>query len=129
MSAELAGLVADRERAGKLRAFPGLPGFLRRAAGPGWSLVGDAGYFRDPITAHGITDALREAELLSRAFGDRGEGGLAEYQVERDARVRGLLDVTDRISSFEWDVEEVKEDHLELSRQMKAQVEVLRALD
>ena len=36
-------------------------------AGPGWALVGDAGYFKDPITAHGITDALRDAELLAGA--------------------------------------------------------------
>ena len=33
--------------------------------GPGWALVGDAGYFKDPITTHGITDALRDAELLA----------------------------------------------------------------
>ena len=36
----------------------------RRAGGPGWALVGDAGYFRDPLTAHGITDALRDAEAV-----------------------------------------------------------------
>ena len=46
--------------------FPGLTGYLREAAGPGWALVGDAGYFKDPITAHGITDALRDAEILAR---------------------------------------------------------------
>ena len=44
------------------------PGYLRRAYGPGWALVGDAGYFKDPITSHGITDALRDAELLARAI-------------------------------------------------------------
>jgi flavin-dependent dehydrogenase len=113
----------------KLRAFPGHPGFLRRAVGPGWVLVGDAGYFRDPITAHGITDALREAEIVSRAIADRGESGLEGYQVARDRTVRGLLAVTDRIASFEWSLEEVKEAHLELNRQMKAEVEVLMALD
>jgi flavin-dependent dehydrogenase len=46
--------------------FPGLTGYLREAAGPGWALVGDAGYFKDPITAHGITDALRDAQILAR---------------------------------------------------------------
>ena len=35
--------------------------------GPGWALVGDAGYFKDPLSAHGLTDALRDAELLARA--------------------------------------------------------------
>ena len=37
------------------------------ASGPGWALVGDAGYHRDPITGHGITDAFRDAELLADA--------------------------------------------------------------
>ena len=44
-----------------------LPNYLRRPHGPGWALVGDAGYHRDPITGHGITDAFRDAELLRRA--------------------------------------------------------------
>ena len=47
--------------------FGGLPGYLRRPWGPGWALVGDAGYWKDPISAHGLTDALRDAELLARA--------------------------------------------------------------
>jgi 2-polyprenyl-6-methoxyphenol hydroxylase-like FAD-dependent oxidoreductase len=129
VSAELASSVAASEGPGRLRAFPGVPGFLRRASGPGWALVGDAGYFRDPITAHGITDAFREAELLSRALASGGDEGLRGYQAERDERVKGLLDVTDRISSFDWDVQTVKDDHVLLSREMKAQVDVLRALD
>src|SRR4029453_11567311 len=44
-----------------------LPNHLRRATGPGWALVGDAGYHRDPITGHGMTDAFRDAELLADA--------------------------------------------------------------
>ena len=48
-----------------VRGWAGLPGFARESAGPGWALVGDAGYFKDPITSHGITDALRDAELLA----------------------------------------------------------------
>ena len=51
-----------------LTRFPGRPGLMRQAFGPGWALVGDAGYFKDPITAHGLTDALRDAELLARAI-------------------------------------------------------------
>ena len=47
----------------------------------------------------------------------------------RDELVKGLLDVTDRIASFEWNLEEAKQCHLELNRQMNAQVDVLRALD
>ena len=40
-------------------------------AGPGWALVGDAGYHKDPITAQGMLDAFRDAELLADAV-DRG---------------------------------------------------------
>ena len=110
----------------KLRAFPGVPGFLRESVGPGWALVGDAGYFRDPITAHGMTDALREAELLSHAI---VSGGLGEYQADRDARVRGMLDITDRIAALDWTLDEVKAHHVELNRQMNSLIEAVRALD
>jgi len=125
VSPQLAEEVASAEAASGLRAFPGQPGFLRRSYGPGWALVGDAGYFRDPITAHGMTDALRDAELLVRSYVDRGEEGLAKYQAARDGLVKSLLDVTDRIASFEWSVEEAKELHLALSREMKAEVDVV----
>jgi len=53
----------------RVRMFAARPGFLRRAYGPGWALVGDSGYFKDPITSHGLTDALRDAELLARVAG------------------------------------------------------------
>ncbi|MDP2578244.1 MAG: NAD(P)/FAD-dependent oxidoreductase [Candidatus Palauibacterales bacterium] len=129
VSPALASEVASSEGSGKLRAFAGATGFLRRSAGPGWALVGDAGYFKDPITAHGITDALRDAELLARAVVEGGDDALAGYQATRDDLVKGLLDVTDRISSFEWDLDEVKEHHFTLSREMKAEVDLLRTLD
>jgi 2-polyprenyl-6-methoxyphenol hydroxylase-like FAD-dependent oxidoreductase len=128
VSRELADAVAASDGPGKLRAFAGTPGYLRRATGPGWALVGDAGYFRDPITAHGITDALREAEFLARAVADGHDGALAGYQEGRDARVRGLLDVSDRIASFEWDLSEVQTHHRLLSREMNAQVEAQETL-
>src|SRR5439155_635554 len=51
-----------------IRGFGGHVGFINSCTGRGWALVGDAGYFKDPLTAHGITDALRDAELLARAI-------------------------------------------------------------
>jgi 2-polyprenyl-6-methoxyphenol hydroxylase-like FAD-dependent oxidoreductase len=127
VSPELAELAKATDPLGKLRAFAGVPGFLRRATGPGWALLGDAGYFRDPITAHGITDALRESELLARAIAS-ANGALDHYQAERDRRVRGMLKVTDRIASFEWTIEEVKVHHLRLSKEMNALVGAQREL-
>ena len=129
VSSDLAQRVASSDGPGKLRAFAGEPGFLRQAAGPGWALAGDAGYFRDPITAHGITDALREVEFLVQAVVEGGDNALVAYQASRDARVRGLLDITDQIASFEWDMQEVKDQHLVLAREMNSLVDAIRTLD
>jgi 2-polyprenyl-6-methoxyphenol hydroxylase-like FAD-dependent oxidoreductase len=129
VSPMLAERVAESGISGKLRAFPGTPGFLRRAAGPGWALVGDAAYFKDPLTAHGITDALRDAELLARAVTAGSDEALTGYQSTRDELVKSLFDVTDRIASFEWNLDEAKAHHLVLSKEMNAEVELLRALD
>ena len=54
----------DRSR--YVRGLP--PGYLRRAYGPGWALVGDAGHWMDPMSTHGMTSALRDATLLARAI-------------------------------------------------------------
>jgi len=112
----------------KLRAFAGAPGVLRAPVGPGWALVGDAGYFRDPITAHGITDALRDAELLSRAILAGTEGALTDYRLTRNRLSQGMIDITDRLASLEWDLEEARELHLRLSKTMTAEAEHLAAL-
>ena len=81
---------------GMLRA----PNHIRQAHGPGWALVGDAGYHRDPVTRHGLSDAFRDAELLPVAL-DRalcGEaddtGALAGYQRHRDEALREVFDLT-----------------------------------
>jgi 2-polyprenyl-6-methoxyphenol hydroxylase-like FAD-dependent oxidoreductase len=64
--------------------------YFRKPYGPGWALVGDAGYNRDFITAQGISDAFREAELCANAIHDWLSGtrsfdeGMTEYQTERD---------------------------------------------
>ncbi len=121
--------LTDERRLGQLYAFAGHPGFLRRSWGPGWALVGDAGYFKDPITAHGMTDALRDAELLAVAVGAGSERALAGYQEQRDALALPLHDLSDRVASFEWTLDEVRELHLALSREMNREVEAILALD
>ena len=76
------------------------PNHLRRAHGAGWALVGDAGYHRDPVTGHGISDAFRDAELLAAALDQalRGEAdettALADYQRQRDQALREIFDLT-----------------------------------
>ena len=109
--------------AGRLRGFVGIPGYIRRSYGDGWALVGDAAYFKDPATAHGITDALRDAELLARAVLAGRPDALAGYQYVRDALSRPLFDTTDAIASFRWSLDEVKALHAQLSNSMQAEGE------
>ncbi|MEU2873576.1 NAD(P)/FAD-dependent oxidoreductase [Streptomyces olivoreticuli] len=91
---ERAQLLRETKRADKWLTGA-VPNFLRRSHGPGWALVGDAGYTRDPITASGITYGLRGAELLADAV-DSGLSGrdplpeaLARYERRRDEMVTG----------------------------------------
>jgi flavin-dependent dehydrogenase len=124
-----AALVARTERLGTLRGFPGVPGYLRRAIGPGWALVGDAGYFKDPLTAHGITDALRDAEFLARAVVDGGPDALADYERTRDRLSLALLQVSESIAAYRWDLSQIRELLLTQSAAMKPEIAALRALD
>ncbi len=66
--------LAAAHRVGRHHGWAGATGFMRQPWGPGWALVGDAGYYKDPISSHGLTDAMRDAELGSRAILD-GLGG------------------------------------------------------
>ena len=126
---ELAAEVAEKTPSERLRGFAGQPGLMRQSHGPGWALVGDAGYFKDPITAHGISDALRDAELLARAVGRGSDRALAEYQSTRDELSRELFEITDEIAGFEWDFDRLKVLHHNLSKTMNREVEALLGLD
>ena len=83
-----------------------VPNYFRKPYGPGWALVGDAGYHKDPITAQGITDAFRDAELLAAAL-DAGfagaqplEAALAAYELTRNEESRGLYELTCEFASL-----------------------------
>jgi flavin-dependent dehydrogenase len=125
---ELPARLARARPIGGLRSFAGTPGYFRQSHGPGWALVGDAGYFKDPSTAHGITDALRDAELLARAVVRDSPAAVAEYQATRDQLSEALFVTTDRIASFEWTLEELSALHQELSESMRAEVLYLNQL-
>jgi 2-polyprenyl-6-methoxyphenol hydroxylase-like FAD-dependent oxidoreductase len=56
------------KRIDRLHRMTNVDGFLRESAGPGWALVGDAGHFKDPTPAQGITDALRQVDRLAPAI-------------------------------------------------------------
>jgi menaquinone-9 beta-reductase len=126
VAADLNGPLADARLIGNLHGFPGQAGFLRRATGPGWALVGDAAYFKDPLTAHGITDALIEAEYLARAIATGTDAALEAYAGDRDRRAAVLFEVTDRIASFDWTMDQARVLHKQLSEAMALEA---RALD
>lgn len=108
---------------GRIRVFRGVPGFLRQVYGPGWALVGDAGFFRDPITSHGISDALRDSESLARAVLDGSAQAFASYQRERDVIAEQILKATDAIASFDWTLSDIEARHRQFSSVMKAEFE------
>jgi flavin-dependent dehydrogenase len=93
-----------RVRAGKreerFSGTGGIANYFRKPYGPGWALVGDAGYHKDPITGFGITDAFRDAELLAEAAGEGLAGrepmeqALAGYESARNAASMDLYHFT-----------------------------------
>ena len=84
----------------------GVPNRFRTPYGPGWALVGDAGYAKDPVTAQGITDAFHDAELCAGALdavwrGGRGhDEALGEYQRHRDERVLPMYEFTGQVADL-----------------------------
>lgn len=123
--ADLAEQVTASDTDEPISAFSGRKGFIREPCGPGWALVGDAGYFKDPITAHGITDALRDAELLANAA---SAGAMEEYRETRDALSLSLFEATDAIAALDWDLDQLKVLHQRLNQAMKWEVQHLLAL-
>jgi flavin-dependent dehydrogenase len=100
MVPELAGLVRAGRRNQRIVGTGDIQNFFRKPYGEGWALVGDAGYHKDAITAQGITDAFRSAELLTEAIHDGFSGArpmkeaMAEYQRLRDEEAGPMYQLT-----------------------------------
>lgn len=96
----------DRVRLGRRverwRGSGDLPNFIRAVRGPGWALVGDAGYHRDPLPAQGISDAFRDAHALAQAIHAGLEGRLSlesamtEFAMRRNAAALAGYEATVR---------------------------------
>jgi flavin-dependent dehydrogenase len=103
---ELAERLRDGQRRSAVTGMLRTPNLIRRAHGPGWALVGDAGYHRDAVTGHGLSDAYRDAELLADAldealrYGARAAAALAEYERRRDAALRDIFELTCALASY-----------------------------
>jgi flavin-dependent dehydrogenase len=103
---ELAERLRQGRRTSPVQGMLRQPNQLRQAFGPGWALVGDAGYYRDAITAYGISDAFRDAELLAVALDQALDGAavettaLAAYQQHRDQALREIFEITCRLAAY-----------------------------
>jgi 2-polyprenyl-6-methoxyphenol hydroxylase-like FAD-dependent oxidoreductase len=107
---ELAPQFAARVRSARREApFLGgaVPNYLRVPFGPGWALVGDAGYNTAPITAQGITDAFRDAEQCSAAVDHWLSGRMSfedacgVWHKERDSKVLPTYAFTTQLATLE----------------------------
>jgi flavin-dependent dehydrogenase len=101
---------ADRIRTAKREArFAGtaVANWFRKPFGPGWALVGDAGYDKDPITAQGIADAFHQAELCATALDEVFSGArdfdeaMGDYQRVRDEQALPMYEFTTEMATLE----------------------------
>ncbi|MBZ0289244.1 MAG: NAD(P)/FAD-dependent oxidoreductase [Anaerolineae bacterium] len=95
----LAERIRDGKRVERISGAGDIPNFYRKPYGPGWALVGDAGYLKDPVTGMGISDAFRDAELLANAVhaaasGTAPEKALGDYEQKRNAASKPYYDLT-----------------------------------
>jgi flavin-dependent dehydrogenase len=105
---QLAERLRHARRTSPVHGMLRLPNQVRQAFGPGWALVGDAGYHRDAVTAYGISDAFRDAELLAAAVDqalgadaeDEETAALARYQQQRDQALREIFELTCRLAAY-----------------------------
>ncbi len=107
---EQAPAFAERLRGAKREArFAGMavPNYFRKPYGPGWALVGDAGYNKDFVTGQGMMDAFHDAELCAAALDGAFSGAqtfedaMAHYQRIRDARVKPIYEFTCQLATLE----------------------------
>ncbi|GGX56195.1 FAD-dependent oxidoreductase [Streptomyces noursei] len=100
ISPDFAEQVAGAERVERMYAMANQPNYVRGRYGPGWALMGDAAYLKDPITALGITDAFRDADLLAGAVVDSLSGArdvdtaMKEYEQRRHEFSAPLFEMT-----------------------------------
>jgi 2-polyprenyl-6-methoxyphenol hydroxylase-like FAD-dependent oxidoreductase len=106
LAPEFAARVRDATREARF-AGGSVANCFRHPYGPGWALVGDAGYDKDPITAQGISDAFWDAEHLTDALGDAVDGrssldeALAAWHSARDERALPIYEFTTQMATLE----------------------------
>lgn len=131
---DLAAVVEGGERVSGFRGTRGLTGHLRGCWGPGWALVGDAGYTKDPISAHGISDALRDAELCARGIDASLVDPATEvvsmrrYQGRRDALSVTMYEESRALAAYRWEPPEASARMRRISESVRLECEALISL-
>ncbi|MFD2009461.1 NAD(P)/FAD-dependent oxidoreductase [Streptomyces narbonensis] len=109
-----------------------IPNYFRKPYGPGWVLVGDAGYLKDPITAQGIQDAFQDAERCAQALDDVLAGrrsfddAMGGAQKARDDQVTSMYEFTAQFATMEPPPPEMRDMLLAVSRSPAACDEFVR---
>jgi flavin-dependent dehydrogenase len=75
---DLRDRVAAGHRRTPLVADSDAPAFFRESYGPGWALVGDAGFHQGPWNGYGMSHAFRDADRLALAI-DEWLSGLRSF--------------------------------------------------
>ncbi len=118
----LAERLAGCEQVSKVRVSTDHPSFFRRSCGPGWALPGDAGHFKDPVSAQGIRDAMRFGRLLGETVAlwldseSLLDHALASWERRREGECLETYQWTNRLAR----AEAITPIELELYREMGA---------
>jgi flavin-dependent dehydrogenase len=135
ISAALHDRVRSATVESRFRCGADIPAFYRKPYGDGWALVGDAGFHKDPVTGHGITDAFRDAELLANAIttgldeSDTSlDEALSEYEQRRAEMSAEPFRTTQRIARFDWKDDELLALFLEHLASVEKEASELSAL-
>jgi len=131
---QLGGRLRRAKQVAPIRGATELPNYYRQSYGPGWALVGDAGYHRDPIRAQGIHDAFLDAEDLSKALAsglderEPMEAALQARQERRDDRTRKPFELALKAAAFEVPDASWSADFLDLIRDNPTLIAEFRGL-
>jgi 2-polyprenyl-6-methoxyphenol hydroxylase-like FAD-dependent oxidoreductase len=109
LSPEFTARMSEAKREERL-VGTSVPNYFRTPYGPGWALVGDAGYNRDFITAFGMMDAFLDVELCAEALnealtGTPSDEAMARYQSRRDTRAMPFYQLTLQVAAMQPDEE------------------------
>jgi flavin-dependent dehydrogenase len=111
----ISDLLASGKMEGKILGTGfGVSAFMRASYGPGWALVGDAGYYENPLAAHGIMNAFRDAEWMAMALDNTFSGrspaqdALRDFEVNRNEAETPLYESAGRRSTLSPSPENIR---------------------